>query len=116
MRGMRLYRGGGASGSTYGLQTAPAAPPPPPPPAPAPTLASLSPDSSGNWNQEVVVTGTNFTNQSVVLANNVPVQQTNYDSPTQLRAVAPASAAGTYQIKVRNIDGQTSNSLPFTAF
>ena len=81
---------------------------------PVPTLASLQPDSSGNWNAEITLTGTNFTATSEVLANGNPVTPVTHDSSTQLRAIAPATAAGPYQITVRN-GTQVSNALTFTA-
>lgn len=111
LRGMRVLRGTGLAKSNVGVGS----PPPPPPPEPIPTLASLNPDSSGNWNAEVVLTGTNFLPTSVVLANNQVVQNATYDSATQLRIVVPGvHQAGVYQVKVRN-GSQESNSLNFTA-
>ena len=80
----------------------------------APTLASLVPDSSGNWDAEVVLTGTGFSQTSQVLANDAPVTNKTYVSPTELRCVVPASAAGAYLVKVRN-GSQDSNVLTFTA-
>jgi len=88
------------------IQTAPA--------DPVPTLSTLVPDSSGNWNAEITLTGTNFLATSQVLANGNPVTPVTYDSPTQLRAIAPATAAGAYAIKVRN-GSADSNALTFTA-
>jgi len=81
---------------------------------PVPTLTSLVPDSSGNWNAEIQLLGTGFLNTSQVLANGNPVTPVTYVSATELRAVAPATAAGPYQIKVRN-GSQDSNVLTFTA-
>ena len=82
-------------------------------PAP-PTLASLEPDSSGNWAAEVRILGTGFTQTSQVLANNAPVTPVTYVSATELRFVVPVSAAGTYTVKVRNGTAE-SNVLTFTA-
>lgn len=79
-----------------------------------PTLSSLQPDSSGNWSTEVVLTGTNFTQTSEVLANGSPVTPVTYVSATELRVVVPASAAGPYTVKVKNGSAE-SNALTFTA-
>jgi len=84
------------------------------PPDPVPTLTSLVPDSSGNWAAEVQLHGTNFLPTSQVLANDVPVTPVTYDSATQLRVVVPVSAAGAYQVKVKNGAVQ-SNPMTFTA-
>jgi len=81
---------------------------------PVPTLASLQPDSSGNWSTEVVLSGSNFLPTSEILANGTPVTTKTYISATELRCVVPASAAGPYQVTVRN-GSQTSNALTFTA-
>jgi hypothetical protein len=84
--------------------------------APQPTLTLLTPDSSGGWNQEVVVNGTNFTPDSVVISGNL-VAETRYISPTELRIVVPGSlATGVYQVQVRTGDKVSVASLPYTRY
>ena len=90
------------------------APPQTAPVGPAPTLASLEPDSSGNWTAEVRLLGTGFTQTSEVLANGNPVTPVTYVSATELRVIVPVSAAGAYTVAVRN-GSQVSNTLTFTA-
>jgi len=83
---------------------------------PAPTLTQLQPDNSGQWNQEVRLIGTNFTSQSVILVNGV-VRDTTYVSATELRTIVQGGgAAGNYQVKVRNADGQETAALTYTKF
>lgn len=113
LRGMRVLRGTMRAKSNVGIGQP--IPQQPPPLDPIPMLTSLNPDSSGNWNAEVVISGSNFTPTSVVLANNQVAQNVTYDSATQLRVVVPGiHQAGIYQVKVRN-GSQESNALQFTA-
>jgi len=87
-----------------------------PPPDPIPMLTSLQPDSSGSWDAEIRILGSNFTTSSVVLANNQVVQNVTYISASELRVVVPGiHQAGVYPVKVRN-GSQESNALSFTAF
>jgi len=81
---------------------------------PVPALASLEPDSSGNWTAEVRLLGSGFTQTSQVLANDALVSPVTFVSDTELRCIVPASAAGSYAVKVRN-GSQDSNVLTFTA-
>src|SRR5215467_13762238 len=67
LRGMRILRGTMRAKSNVGIGQP--IPQQPPPVVLTPTLTSLNPDASGNWNAEVVLTGTNFTKDSVALAN-----------------------------------------------
>src|SRR5215468_7720110 len=111
LRGMRILRGTMRAKSNVGIGQPIPQQPPPVDTGPAPTLTSLNPDASGTWDAEVVITGTNFTPASVVLANNQVVQRVTYDSATQLRIVVPGiHQAGVYQVRVRN-GSQESNAL-----
>ncbi|MDR0268707.1 IPT/TIG domain-containing protein [Paenibacillus sp.] len=74
-----------------------------PPPPPAPTITSLSPDSgvkTGGYYS--YVNGTNFNSSTKVYFNDVLVNSVYY-SPTQIRALVPASATpGTVTVRVVN--------------
>jgi len=87
---------------------------PPPVLPPPPTLASLDPDSSGDWEAEVRLLGTGFTDTSEILADDALVTPVTFVDATELRCVVPVTAAGPYQVKVRN-GTQESNPLQFTA-
>jgi hypothetical protein len=84
---------------------------------PVPTITSLSPPSVvvGGPQFTLTVTGTNFVRSSVVRWNGAD-RATTYVSPTQLRAVIPATdilTAGTARVTVFNPPpgGGTSNSV-----
>jgi hypothetical protein len=82
---------------------------------PAPVLTQLVPDSSGTWDAEVRLLGSNFTPASEVVANDQVVQDTTFVSDSELRVVVPGiHQAGSYQVKVRTA-GEDSNELTFTA-
>ncbi len=85
----------------------------------APTISSLSPSSApeGREGLTLVVNGTGFSFASVVRWNGAD-RVTSFVSPTELRAVIPASdleAAGTFSVEVFNPSpGGGTASTPFT--
>lgn len=86
---------------------------------PAPAITSLSPSSAnaGSANVAMTVTGTNFTQGSVVRWNDQD-RTTTFVSPTQLTAAIPAAdlaVAGTAQVSVFTPapGGGTTTALPF---
>jgi len=84
--------------------------------APQPTLTQLNPDNSGQWNQEVRCIGTNFTPDSVVVANGI-VMDTRYISATELRVTVNGTAPPqTYQVKVRTGDKESTPTLSYFKF
>jgi len=88
-------------------------------PAPQPaTLASISPNSAvvGSAGFTLVATGTNFTDGTEVLWNDVAVATTLVSS-TELDANIPASliaAVGSARVSVQTPDGLTTDELPFS--
>ncbi len=85
-------------------------------PQPA-TLASINPNSvvAGSAGFTLVATGTNFTDGTEVLWNNVAVATTLISS-TELDAKIPASlitAVGSATVSVQTPDGLTTDELPF---
>lgn len=83
----------------------------------APTLTSAAPNivGEGSAQQEVYLTGTNFTSNSVVLAGTPPVPvPTIFLSPTLLHATIPAaplSTAGPVALVVQAQNGDLSNGV-----
>jgi hypothetical protein len=84
----------------------------------APTLTSLTPNTAvlGASPVAVTVTGTNFTEESVLVVNGA-VQPTTYVSATSLTSVVPPpAAAGTVPCLVQTFSHQTSSTnFTFTA-
>jgi uncharacterized repeat protein (TIGR03803 family) len=89
-----------------------------------PNLTTIAPNqaTAGNAGLTITATGSNFNKDSIVTwtptagAGSVPLV-TTYGSPTQLTAAVPANlltTPGTAQVAVKNADGGTSGSLPFT--
>jgi|SRR5215467_10947709 len=115
LRGMRVLRGTGRATLNVAIGNPIPQQPPPIEVGPAPVLTSLNPDSSGTWDALVVLSGSNFKQTSVVLANNQVVQNVTFVSASELDIVVPGiHQAGVYAVKVRN-GSQESNSLNFTA-
>jgi DNA-binding beta-propeller fold protein YncE len=83
----------------------------------APTLTSAAPNlvGEGSAQQEVFLTGTNFTSNSMVMVGTPPAPvPTLFLSTTLLHATIPASqlsVAGTVAMVVQAQDGEVSNSL-----
>lgn len=96
----------------------PYAPPEPPVIPPAPTIASLSPNTAvaaSVDDVEMLVTGTGFTNQSVIVFNGHDEPIVFY-SDTEISTLITCSiflVADTVSVEVRDAGG-TSNSLDFT--
>jgi len=87
-------------------QTAPA--------GPAPVLTSLQPDSAGNWDVEVLATGSGFGPDAVAISGSY-VAVTTVVSATQVKFIVPGvAAAGVYPVRIRS-GGVDSNELSFTA-
>jgi hypothetical protein len=93
-------------------------------PAPAPALTSLSASTTSAASTPacsvqgftLTVNGTNFTSDTKVSWNGVPIAATNFVSATQLTAPISATQAafpGTAVVTASNSNG-TSGSLPFT--
>lgn len=83
-----------------------------------PELDRLSPRDipQGSPGATVVATGAHFRNGAVMLWNG-SARATTYQSRTEIRANIPAAdiaSAGTFQVQVRNPDGQRSSTLSFT--
>jgi hypothetical protein len=79
--------------------------------APAPTLSSLSTSSgSTGGGTQVVVTGTGLSNTTEVDFGSVAASDFIINSDTQLTVSAPAQAAGTIDITVVGLAGNTSLS------
>ncbi len=75
-----------------------------------PTITSLDPTSGpvagGN---SVVITGTDLTTASAVTFGGTPATFA-VNSPTKITATAPAHTAGTVQVLVTTVGGQTANT------
>jgi hypothetical protein len=73
----------------------------------APTITSITPNSGipagGNT---IVITGTNFYNDSVVSIGSTDCTSTLYVNPTTLHCLVPGQAAGDYSVTVTNLDTQ----------
>jgi len=79
-----------------------------------PVLEALQPDSSGQWDAQVRAIGSNFKQNSVLVANDTEAN-TAFISSTELSSVVPGvHTPGTYQVKVRT-GTLESAELPFTA-
>jgi hypothetical protein len=78
-------------------------------PAPAPTVQSLSPSSGPSAGRTTVtITGANFMSGVTVLFGGVVATSLQLISPTEIRAVTPARAAGLVDVTVRNPDNQSA--------
>lgn len=77
-----------------------------------PVLSTLSPGQSAQSSVVVDVRGSNFTTNSVVVFNNVQIA-TTFVSNTRLTATFIRTGAGTYDVKVRDVGGD-SNVKQFT--
>ncbi|MGD9479398.1 putative Ig domain-containing protein [Shinella sp. G-2] len=78
---------------------------------PQPTVTAVAPiagPTSGGTT--VVVTGTNLVGATAVAFGATPAASFTVDSDTQIRAIAPAGAAGTVDITVTTISGTSATS------
>jgi large repetitive protein len=79
------------------------------PPGPAPTITSLSPTSGpSTGGTSVAVKGTGFNGATQVRFGTVPASSFSVSSSTRITAVAPAEAAGAYDVTVTTANGTSS--------
>ena len=75
---------------------------------PTPTITSIAP-ASGKAGDKIIITGTNFTGITAVkFANGVGATRYSVDSPTQIAAIVPATAA-TGPIKIATSTGSAAS-------
>jgi hypothetical protein len=81
---------------------------------PAPTVTKVSPDSSPTaGGASVTISGTDFiglSGASAVTFGGVPATSYTVDSPTQITAIAPASAEGVVDVQVTAASGSSENT------
>ncbi|GEO05980.1 hypothetical protein AAE02nite_36440 [Adhaeribacter aerolatus] len=75
---------------------------------PAPTIKSFSP-ASGKVGEQVVLTGTNYTANTIVTFNNTPATSLIVNSSTQITVLVPEGATSGF-IRVANSGSNTNNS------
>lgn len=78
-----------------------------------PAISSLSPDA-GSVGTLVTITGTNFTDATVVKFGSVPGTDMTVVSPTKITVKSPALDAGGYGVTVTTKDGGTSEAKYFS--
>ncbi|MBL7664725.1 MAG: IPT/TIG domain-containing protein [Bacteriovoracaceae bacterium] len=79
---------------------------------PSPTVTSVTPASSPlAGGLTVSITGTGFVAGATATINGVACTAPNVISATQLDCTTPARAAGTYNIVVTNVDGQSGTGV-----
>jgi hypothetical protein len=85
-----------------------------PPPKPAPAIASISVNSgTAAGGTMVTVTGANMQTGCKVVVDGVEYSYFVYYNTGSLLFLTPAHAVGTVTIKIKNPDGQLSNSVSF---
>ncbi len=78
---------------------------------PAPSVTAISPaGGSTGGGSTVSITGTDFTDNSIVYFGEYPSTQVTDITSTSLTAVSPGEPAGTYDIEVSNKDGTSTAS------
>lgn len=96
----------GTDNKPQGTSSAP--PAAPPTPGPAPTVSKLS-STSGRKNDEITITGTNFSAGASVLFGTVAATSVEFVNSTTLKAKVP-DVTGTVEIAVKNKDGQSAKA------
>ena len=105
---VQVWNSGGASGDTvaddYTYKI-----------VPAPTITSVSPDSSSTaGGTSVTIRGTDFiglSGASAVTFGGLPATSYTVDSPTQIRATAPAQVEGRVDIQITATGGDSENTV-----
>jgi hypothetical protein len=82
-----------------------------------PTVASVSPVSGPlSGGTRVTITGSGFTPASTVLFGSTAGSYVQYNSPTSISALAPASAAGSVNISVTTTGGTGTSASPLYTY
>jgi hypothetical protein len=79
---------------------------------PGPAISAFTP-ASGSFGTEVTISGTNLGGVTAVAFNSTPAASFSVDSPTQIRAIVPATAA-TGKISVTAPAGSALSATDFT--
>ena len=78
------------------------------------SITGISPDrtpSSGG--AEIIVYGTGFTEATEIRLDGARLDGVRLDSSSELTFIAPRSAAGVAEVKLRNLDGEVTTELEF---
>lgn len=82
---------------------------------PAPVVSSLAPTSGPtSGGTSVTITGTGFTDASVVRFGSTPAASFTVSSPTSITAVSPARSAGSVNVRVETAGGTSASSSAST--